>query len=161
MAAPAIRDPTPLSAGGLRGPSLRAGGGDRPVAHAADGHDVARPDRIVAELLAQPLDKGVDRPVEDDGLAARVDRVHELVARKDAPVRREERRQEAELERCQARVAPGDGHLVAVAVEDEVAAAQDRGRARPPPRTRTAVATARAHAWTRTTSSAGEKGLGR
>ena len=63
----------------------------RPIAHAADRGDVARLVRVVAELLAQPLDVLVDRPVEDVALARPVDRVEQLVAGQDAPVRLQQR----------------------------------------------------------------------
>ena len=69
----------------------------RTVAHAADGHDVARLLGVVAELVAQPADVDVDGAVEDVALARAVDGIEQLVARERPPVGGHERHQEPEL----------------------------------------------------------------
>ena len=127
-----------------------------PVAGAAHRRDVARLGRVVAQLLAQAPDVLVDRAVEDVALARAVDRVEQLVAGEDPAAALHEGGQQPQLERAQHRLAsrrpsPRGG----------------RGRARGRPwRARCRPARRRAPSAagscaTRTTSSAGENGLGR
>src|SRR5687767_1397517 len=66
---------------------------DRPcsaIAHATHSGHVARLRRVVAQLLPQPLDVLVDGPVGHVTLALAMDRVEQLVAAEDPPVRREQ-----------------------------------------------------------------------
>ena len=95
----------------------------RPIADAADRRDVARPLGVVAELVPQPPDVDVDRPVEDLGLVLAVDRVEQLVAGQHPAVGLEQRGQEPELDGGQRRQPAVDPDLVALAVDDEVAVA--------------------------------------
>ena len=69
-----------------------------PVADAPDRLHVARRVGIVVELVAQPADVDVDRAIEDVGRLVAVDRVEELVARQDAAVGGEDRREQLELD---------------------------------------------------------------
>ena len=101
----------------------------------------------------------VDRPIEDLGLVLAVDRVEQLVAGQDAAVGLEQRGEQPELDRGQGHRPVADADLVAFAVEDEVAVA-DRLAGRSPRVAASAPARSRIR-WTRRTSSAGEKGLGR
>ena len=92
--------------------------GRGPVADAAHGHDVARLVGVVAELVAEPADVDVDRPVEDLLLARAVDRVEQLVAGQRAPVRRDERHEQPELHRRQRDELGSATDLVALRVDD-------------------------------------------
>jgi hypothetical protein len=62
----------------------------------------------------------IDRPIEHE-LVDPIDRVHELVARQDAPTRLEQRCEEAELGRGQRDGPPADCDIVAGPIHDEVA----------------------------------------
>ena len=143
----------------------------RPIADAADRLDVARLVRVVVELVAQASDVDVDGAIQDLGCLVAVDRVEELVARQDAAVRAEDRRQQTELDAGQV----DDGAVVAA---DLVSGGVDgRGRrgggrdrwpgpdgawarsGRAPGRSRDGVR--RRIDLTRRTSSAGENGFGR
>ena len=105
------------------------------IADAANGRDVARRFGVVAELLAQPPDVDVDRPIHDVGLVPAVDRVEQLVAGQDSAVGLDDRLEEAELDSGERDRLTGAGDLVAVEVDDEVGVEQRqtarlRGRAR-------------------------------
>ena len=115
--------------------------------------------RVVAELVAEAADVDVDGAVEDLGAVVAVDGIEQLVAGEDAAVGREDRLEQPELDPGQGDRLAVAGHLVAVAVEDQVgvaaaAAGSWRSRRRPAPARRRID-------FTRSTSSAGEKGLGR
>ena len=100
-----------------------------PVADAADGRDVARRVGVVAELVAQPADVDVDRPVEDLGLVLAVDRVEQLVAGQDPAVGLEDRLRAAGTRRGSGRSAvPSRRDLVAVEVDDQVGVADRAAR---------------------------------
>ena len=174
------RKPSPGQAGPCRG-TIEAGlvGRDGPrgshgregrrsgraIAHAPDRDHEARPLGRVAELVAQPSDVDVDRPVEDGVGVAAVDGVEELVAVEDPAVGLEQGGQQPEFERRQRHRRPVDPCLVTVAIEVQAIEAQKR------PGLRAALPEPDAGApgrpvrlrirSTRRTSSAGEKGLGR
>ena len=130
------------------------------IADAADCRDVARRFGVVAELVAQPADVDVDRPVQDVGLSSAVDRVEQLVAGQDAAVGLEDRLEEPELDPGQRDRLAVAGDLVAVEVDDEVGVEQRRTGRR---RSRAGSVRRRGARidLTRRTSSAGENGFGR
>ena len=101
------------------------------IARAADRGDPAGSVRVVAELVPQPPDVDVDRPVEDLGLVLAPDRVEQLVAAEDAAVGLEERLEQAELDVRQLDGPAVDRHLVAGRIEDEAVVA-DHAVAVPP-----------------------------
>ena len=80
----------------------------RAVADAADGGDVARLGCRVVELVPEPADVDIDRPLEDAIGVVAVDAVEELVAGQDPAVGLEERDQQPELDGRQGDVPPGD-----------------------------------------------------
>ena len=100
----------------------------------------------------------VDRAVEDVVLVGAVDRIEELVAAQDPPIGDEDRLEEPELDVGQRDRPAVPGDLVAVAVERQVAV--DDRRSRLASRSLTGAARRRID-FTRSTSSAGENGLGR
>ena len=139
--------------------AIRASRRRRPIAHAAHRRDVPRSVGVVAELVPEPPDVDVDGPIEDLGLVLAVDRVEQLVAGQDAAVGLEQRRRAAGTRpRSARRAGRGRGPR----------GVRGRGRGRRGGSARRSVAAGAASfparsriRWTRRTSSAGEKGLGR
>ena len=72
--------------------------------------------RLIAELVAQPADVGVDGPVEDIRLAQAVERVEQLVARQNPAVRLEQRSEQPELGGGERHRLAGDRDVVTVEV---------------------------------------------
>ena len=150
-------------AGDARGRSRPA---RRPIADAADRLDVARRIRVVVELVAQAPDVDVDRPIEDLGRLVAVDRVEQLVARQDPAVGAEDRLDSSRNStRVRSMIVPSsrrtswrDGSMVRSAWR-RIGASAVSGLPWSARRPRGAVR--RRIDLTRSTSSAGENGLGR
>ena len=112
-------------------PIIRSGPGtSRPVPDAAHRRDVARLFGAVAELVAEPPDVRIDRPIQDVALAEAVERVQQLFAREHPAVGLEERGQQPELGGRQGHDVSVDRGLVALSIDRQVAQPQRLAPAR-------------------------------
>ena len=114
------RDPGGDSAGPRRHDGVALDCRRRPIADASDRRDVPRSIRVVAELVPQPADVDVDRPVQDLGLVLAVDGVEQLVPGQNSTARLEEGHEKAELDGRKWHEPISDPDLVAIAIDDQV-----------------------------------------
>src|SRR4051794_39318673 len=148
-ASPALIEPPPRRApppppppgGPPRGPPARPPPSPAPppplhgargsIPGAANGCDVARLGRVVAQLLPEPLHVLVDRAIEHVALALAVDRVEQPVPAEDAAVRVQQRGEQPQLEGREGHRQARHPNLVAVGVKLEVRDRKDGPGSRP------------------------------
>ena len=120
----------------VAGVALMAGPGQRPIARASNGGDVARLVGVVAQLGPQPFDVGIDGPVQHDLLIPAIDGIEQPITADDPTVRLEQHDQQPVAGRREDDGPTSDRGLVSVTIDHQVT--QDEWW--PHPRTRAVAA---------------------